>query len=304
MKNAAIITSIKRTVGNNRWRQDISAWMIMLPTLILFAFFVWEPLLKSVRLSFYSTTGFTAKEFVGLKNYVSVFKDPIFLKALGNTFKYIFWSLLIGFLVPIIMAILLNEVVFFKSLFRVGMYFPNVVPGVATVMMWSLIMTPGSSGILNAFLGLFGIGAQKWLENPSWTIPLIVITMTWKGAGSTALIYLARLQGINQEHYEAAAIDGAGVWYRTIYITIPGLFSTCRTLLILQIISVFQVLYEPMVMTGGGPNNASISLMQLNYRYAFTDMKIAQATALGVIIAGILIVLTCFYNFINRNADD
>jgi multiple sugar transport system permease protein len=304
MKSVLNVSTVRRKVFSNKYRSDLSGWAIMLPSLILFAFFVWIPLMESVRLSFYSTKGFTATEFIGFENYMKVFKDPIFLKALGNTFKYIFWSLLIGFLVPIIMAILLNEVSYFKSLFRVGMYFPNVVPGVATVMMWTLIMSPGNNGILNAFLGIFGISPQVWLENPNWTIPLIVITMTWKGAGSTALIYLARLQGINQDHYEAASIDGAGIWHRIIYITIPGLFSTCKTLLILQIISVFQVLYEPMVMTGGGPNNASISLMQLNYRYAFIDMKISQATAVGVIIAIILVTLTCLYNLLNRNSEE
>lgn len=294
---------MKKAIKNN-WRRDLSSWAIMLPSLMLFAFFIWEPLIKSINLSFYSSKGFTQDKFVGFQNYIDVFKDPVFMKALGNTFIYIFWSLLIGFLVPIIMAILLNEVVYFKALFRVGMYFPNVVPGIATVMMWSLIMTPGKSGILNAFLANFGVGPQRWLENPSWTIPLIVMTMTWKGAGATALIYLARLQGINQDHYEAAAIDGAGVWHRIIYITIPGLFTTCKTLLILQVIAVFQVLYEPMVMTGGGPNNASISLMQLNYKYAFQDIKISKATALGVIIAIILVTLTCIYNLLNRDADD
>ncbi|WP_139903255.1 carbohydrate ABC transporter permease [Clostridium thermarum] len=304
MKSALNTSTVRRKIISNKYRSHMSGWAIMLPSLILFAFYVWIPLMESVRLSFYSTKGFTVTEFIGFENYIKVFKDPVFLKALGNTFKYIFWSLLIGFMVPIIMAILLNEVTYFKSLFRVGMYFPNVVPGVATVMMWTLIMSPGNGGILNSILGLFGISPQVWLENPSWTIPLIVVTMTWKSAGSTALVYLARLQGINQDHYEAASIDGAGIWHRIIYITIPGLFSTCRTLLILQIIAVFQVLYEPMVMTGGGPNNASISLMQLNYRYAFIDMKISQATAVGVIIAIILVVLTCIYNFLNRNSEE
>lgn len=293
-----------RKLNKNMWRRDISGWVIMIPSLVLFAFFVWVPLIQSVKLSFFNTRGFTPTEFVGLKNYIAVVHDPVFMKALSNTFVYIFWSLAVGFLVPIIMAILLNEVVYFKSLFRVGMYFPNVVPGVATIMMWALIMTPGNTGILNTFIGKLGIAPQKWLENPSWTILLIVITMTWKSAGSTALVYLARLQGINQDHYEAAAMDGAGIWQRIFFITIPGLFSTCKTLFILQIIAVFQVLYEPMVMTGGGPNNASISLMQLNYRYAFQDMKIAQATALGVIIAIILVSLTCVYNFINRNSEE
>lgn len=284
-------------------KKNISGWLIMAPTLILFAFFVWEPLLASVRLSLYSAKGMRTIEFVGLKNYIDVLHHPDFLPAVKNTFSYTIWSLLIGFLVPIVLAIIINEMVQAKGLFRVGIYFPNIVPGLATVMMWAFIFRPGKTGVLNIILGSLGVDPQVWLSNPKLTIPLIVLTMTWKGAGATALIYLAALQGINPELYEAAIIDGAGIWKRIVHITIPNLRNLIRSLLILQVISVFQILYEPLVMTNGGPNNASISIMQLVFKYAFEKFDYPKAAAVSVIISLFLITLTAVYNKFNKEQD-
>lgn len=281
-------------------RKNISGWLIMLPTLILFAFFVWEPLLESIRLSLYSAKGMKLIDFVGLQNYIDVFKNPDFLPAVRNTFLYTIWSLIIGFIVPIVMAILINEMIYAKSFFRMAAYFPNIVPGLATVLMWGFIFKSGNTGVLNIILGAFGIEPQVWLSNPKLTIPLIVITMTWKAAGATALIYLAALQGINQELYEAAIIDGAGIWQRIRHVTLPNLRNLIRTLLILQIISVFQILYEPLVMTNGGPNNASISIMQLVFRFAFEKYDYPKASAVSVIICIFLITLTVIYNKFNK----
>jgi multiple sugar transport system permease protein len=281
-------------------KKNISGWIIMAPTLLLFVFFIWEPLLESIRLSLYSAHGTRLVKFVGFKNYLSVFHHPDFLPAIKNTFSYTLWSLIIGFLAPIILAIIINEMVHAKSLFRVGTYFPNVVPGLATVLMWGFILRPGSTGVLNIFLSKIGIAPMQWLSNPKLTIPLIVITMTWKGAGATALIYLASLQGINLELYEAAIIDGASIWHRVRYVTLPGLRNLISTLFILQIISVFQILYEPLVMTNGGPNDASISIMQLVFKYAFEKFEYPKAAAVSVIISIFLITLTAVYNKINK----
>lgn len=284
-------------------RKNLSGWLVMLPALILFAFFVWVPLLESIRLSLYSARGMTSVAFVGLKNYIDVFHHPDFLPAIRNTFQYTFFSIIIGFFIPIIMAILMNELVHAKSLFRVGTYFPNIVPGLATVLMWGFILKPGQTGVLNIILGHLGVAPQIWLSNPKITIPLIVFTMTWKGAGATALIYLAALQGVNPELYEAAIIDGAGIWKRVVHVTLPNLHNLVRTLFILQIISVFQILYEPLVMTNGGPNDASISIMQLVYKYAFEQFDYPKAAAVSVIISVFLIVLTAIYNKISKEKD-
>ncbi|AFK85783.1 MULTISPECIES: carbohydrate ABC transporter permease [Thermoanaerobacterium] len=288
---------------SNKLKRNISGWLIMIPSLFLFGFFVWGPLLESIYLSFYSSNGMRIEKFVGLSNYMSVLEYPDFKAALINTFTYTLWSLVIGFLVPIIMAIILNEVIHLKGFFRVATYLPNVIPGLAIAMMWTFIFRPSNSGLLNIILKIFGIGPQMWLSNPKWTIPLIVFTMTWRGAGATALIYLAGLQGIDSELYEAAAIDGANIWKRLINITIPNIYNLARTLLVLQILSVFQVLYEPLVMTNGGPNNASLSLMQLVYRYAFEKFDYPKAASVSVVIGVLLIIITALYNLIIKEKD-
>lgn len=281
-------------------KKNISGWIIMAPTLLLFIFFIWGPLIQSIRLSLYSSQGMRIVKFVGFQNYIDVFHHPDFMPAIKNTFSYTLWSLVIGFFAPIILAIIINEMVHAKSLFRVGTYFPNIVPGLATVLMWGFILRPGSTGVLNIILSKFGVEPMVWLSNPKLTIPLIVITMTWKGAGATALIYLASLQGINLELYEAATIDGASIWHRVRYVTIPSLRNLISTLFILQVISVFQILYEPLVMTNGGPNDASISIMQLVFKYAFEKFDYPKAAAVSVIISIFLITLTAVYNKVNK----
>lgn len=285
------------------WKKNISGWLLMLPSIIFFGFFIWEPIFSSIRISLYSAQGVNLIDFVGFSNYVKVFNHPDFLPALKNTFSYTFWSLIIGFLVPIILAIFINEIRRGKGLFKVGIYLPNIVPGMAMVLMFSFIFKPGPNGILNILLSKLGLPPSAWLTNPALTKPLIIVALTWKGAGSTALLYIAGLQGIDPELYEAAIIDGAGIWKRIRYITLPCIYNLARTLLILQIISVFQILYEPLVMTNGGPNNASISIMQLMYRFAFEKYDYPKASAVAVIICIILSILTVAYNKLNKKKD-
>jgi multiple sugar transport system permease protein len=284
-------------------KKNLSGWLLMLPPLVLFAFFVWIPLFQSVWLSLYRAHGMRLVNFVGLQNYVSVFRHPDFLPALRNTFSYTLWSLVIGFMVPIVLAVIINEIRLGKSFIKTSVYIPNVVPGLAMVLLWGFIFRPGNTGILNILLDKFSITPQPWLTNPRWTIPLIVITLTWKGAGATALLYIAGLQGIDQQLYDAAIIDGAGIFKRIRYITIPCIYNLARILLILQIIAVFQILYEPLVMTNSGPNNASISLMHLVFKFAFERFDYPRAASVSVIISIILIILTALYFKISKRQD-
>jgi len=284
-------------------KRNISGWLLLLPPLILFSFFVWVPLLESVRLSMYEANGMSLIRFVGFQNYIDVFQHPDFLPALKNTFTYTIWSLIIGFFIPIILAIIINEIRAGKSFVKMSVYLPNVVPGMAMVFLWAFIFRPGETGILNILLDKIGVGPQPWLTHPAWTIPLIVLVLTWKGAGATTLLYIAGLQGVDSELYEAAIIDGAGIFKRLRYITIPSIFNLARVLLILQVIAVFQILYEPLVMTNGGPNNASISIMQLVFKFAFERFDYPKAAAVSVIISVILVILTALYFKINKRKD-
>lgn len=296
-------TIARRAARRARAAREFGAWLVMLPGLVLFIFFLWEPLIEAVRLSLYEAKGMTLMRFVGLQNYLDVMRGPDFWPSVINTFKYLFWSLIIGFLLPVALALGIHESARGKGFYRTAVYLPNIVPGLATVFLWRFLYRSDASGGLNMLLSFLGIAPQGWLNSPARVIPMIVISMTWKGAGSTALLYLAGLQGISPELYEAAIIDGANVRQRVRYITLPQLYNLMRTLLILQVISVFQVLYEPLVMTNGGPNNASISMMQLVYRYAFDKFDYSKASAVSVIVAIALISLTLVYNKVNREQD-
>jgi len=295
----------KRIQSSGMRAESFKAWLIMLPGLLLFAFFVWEPLLESIRMSLYKTENVELVKFVGLKNFISVIGKTNFQDALLNTIAYTVWSLLIGFAMPIVLAMIIGETVRGKGFFRTAAYLPNMLPGLAVIILWSAFFSGEKSGVLNILISKLGIGTQTYLTKAELVKPIIICVATWKGAGATALIYMAAMAGVNPELYEAAAIDGATVWQRVVHILLPSIRKLAGTLLILQIISVFQIMYEPMVLTKGGPDNASLSLMQLMWQYAFGgSMDYGKASAVAVIVTLILLVLTVIYSYFNNKESD
>jgi len=291
MKRA--LKALRRTIKRN-----LGGWAIMLPSLFLFAFFVWVPLLQNVRLSFFDVVNYqTIGDFIWFENYKEIFADAMFLRALWNTMQYIFWSLALGFLVPIILAIVLNELVHLKGFFRTALNIPNFIPGIAATAIWIYFFRSEQNGVLNS---MFGGDAVRWFYEPSWSaIPLIVLTMTWKGAGATMLIYLAALQTIDPTYYEACRIEGANAWQRIRYVTIPTILDNVKTLLILQVIAVFQVFYEPLMLTKQNPY--SYSLLQILYKTAIQDMEVSKGAAMGVVVSLMLFALTAVYLRITRS---
>ena len=303
MKKKSKNNSTSSFGSNAKLLSDVGAWMLMLPSLLLFAFFVWVPLLETVRMSFYEVNGTTLVKFVGLENYRKLFIQPSFSIAWGNTVKYTICSLIVGLAVPVIIAALITEMTHFRGFFRLAAYYPNVIPGIAAVMIYSIFFTSGDSGVLNILLSKIGVGPVAFLNDRTWVIFWIVVAMTWKAAGSTALVYMSSIAGISPDLYEAATIDGASPLRRFFSITMPTILKTGKTMLILQILAVFQILYEPMMMTNGGPNNASISIMQLVYKLAFEQLKMSQAAALSVEVCIILIILTAVYYIVANSGE-
>lgn len=281
-------------------KQDILSWLILLPGIILFAFFVWAPLIENIRLSVYSLKGFKIVKFVGLDNYIAVLNHPDFVAAFKNTFLYIGWSLIIGFFAPIIVAILICETTRLKGFFKAAAYFPSMIPGLAVTLIGSFFFAGGDNGVLNILFGKIGLSPQSWLSHGMWTIPIITILCTWRGFGGTSLIYMAAISGINPELYEAAAIDGAGILRRIIHIIMPSLKTIAKSMLLLQVIAVFQILYEPLILTNGGPNNASISVMLLVYNYAFGKYDFSKAAALSVMMSIVLILISVLYTKVTK----
>lgn len=286
----------KKRISRLTWiRKDVRAWMFLVPLVLVFYLFVWRPTFMGGYWSFFRMKGYKATEFIGLQNYIQVIKDTQFWPTMANTLQYVFWSLLLGYLPPLIVAIMVNEMVHFKSGIRVLIYLPKVIPAVAVMLMWYFMYYPDATGLLNSLLACFGIKPYGWLNDPNFVILYIVIEMTWKTLGGTMLMYFAALQGVSRELYEAATLDGAGILQRIRYVTVPQISGLLLLTFVGQIISVFQVLEQPMTMTGGGPNGASISIGYQLYKYGFVSGRAGHAMALGVIIFVILLVMTVFY---------
>lgn len=288
----------------NRFKNQALMWVLLLPTTFAIIMFKIYPMASGVVLSFFHTRGFEASSFCGFDNYRAVLTDTLFLKTVANSFVYVFYSLIVGFLPPLIIALMLDEVVHFKQGFKFISYLPALAPGLAVSMLWTSIYNPAPGGLLNMLLSNFGLPAQQWLGNPIITILLIVVSMTWSGYGATMLLYLSALQSVNRDLYEAALIDGAGIWRRLFKITLPKIAPTTLLLVVRQIIGVFQIMDQPLVMTDGGPNNASMSINLASYKMAFSYMQVDRSLALGVVAFLILLVITLMYFKLDKKLAD
>ncbi len=284
--------------------RNLSGWLLILPSIFLFIMLVWRPIGIGIWYSFYKLQGFTRVEFVGLKNFMDVLTDTNFIQTLWNTVGYVFWSLVIGFPLPFICAVMLNEMIHMQGYFKITTYLPVIIPSIATCLIWKMVYMDGNGGLLNMFRYYLGLEPMNWLSNKNLAIPLIVISMSWNGFGSTLIMYLATLQGINQELYEAARLDGAGFFRRIIHVLFPYMRGLLLLMLIRQIIGVFNVTEQPLTMTGGGPNGASMSLGLTNYYYAFKYGQYDKSLALGVITFCLLLVLTFIYFGLDKRVDE
>ena len=296
-------TITRRKGVGNFLKKNMVGWIMLLPTVLFAYFIVWRPTIMGFYSSLFKMQGSVRVDFVGLRNYIEIITDTNFLKVLVNTFEYTIYSLLIGFLPPLVIAILLNEVRKGQYFFRVGMYIPVVLPGIAVYMLWSYMYMPGEAGLLNTILGTFGVDPYVWLQDSRFAIIWIIITMTWSGMGGTILMYFAALQGINPELYEAASIDGAKMRHKLRFIMLPEVYPIALLLFVKQIIGVFQVMEQPLTMTGGGPNGATESMALLAYKYAFEYFKFDKGMATGAITFVILIFMTIFYTRLEKKVN-
>ena len=285
-------------------KRNMSGWLLILPSIILFVMIVWRPIVIGIAYSFFKLQGFTPVEWVGFDNYRNVLSDTNFIRTLKNTVGYVLWSLVIGFPLPFICAVMLNELKHFQGYFKITTYLPVIVPSIATSLIWKMVYMDGSGGLLNMLMYFFGISPINWLTNKVLVIPLIIISMSWHGFGSTMIVYLASLQSVNQELYEAARLDGAGLFGRIRYVLFPHMRGIMLLSAIRQIIAVFNVTEQPLTMTGGGPNGASMSIGLTNYFYAFKYGQYDKSLALGVITFALLISLTFIYFRLDKKTGD
>ncbi|MER7336108.1 MULTISPECIES: sugar ABC transporter permease [unclassified Micromonospora] len=276
-----------------------AAALFLLPTLLVFGLFAWWPIARSVQLSMQFTNLVDPATWVGLDNYANLFADPLLWTTVRNTVWFVVLALLFGYPIPLVMAVVISEVRRLGGLFRVLVYLPVVVPPVVAVLMWKWFYDT-EFGLFNQILAAVGIGPMPWLQSTATAMPSLVLEATWAHAGSTVLIYLAALSSVQTELYEAAEIDGASIWRRLWHVTLPQLRSVLLIMLLLQIIGTFQVFTEPFVLTDGGPEDSTLTVLLLIYRYAFINGDFGMATALSVLLAAALALLSAVYLRLTR----
>jgi multiple sugar transport system permease protein len=261
------------------------------PWLLGFLLFTAGPMLASLYLSFCKYDLHTLT-WVGTKNYeVLLSRDPLFWKSLGNTAIYVLFSVPIGLTGSLLIALLLNQKVKGMATFRTLFYLPSLVPAVASALVWAWVFHP-DAGLLNYGLSFLGIEGPAWLLDPQTALASLIIMSLWGIGGGRMIIFLAGLQGISDELYEAASLDGARGWASFRHITLPMLSPTIFFNLVLGIIGSFQVFTSAYVMTGGGPNNATLMYVLYLYNNAFRFFKLGKASAMAWILFVILLVFT------------
>jgi multiple sugar transport system permease protein len=277
----------------------LSAVIFALPLVLTFLYFSWGPIVRGLVLAFQKNNLVAPAEWVGWSNFSYVLTDPQLPQATINTLYFALLALVFGFPVPLFLAVFISELRKTGWLYNVISYLPAVVPPVVAILLWKYFYDPGS-GVFNAILHWFGLGPYAWLNSPHLAMPAIVLEATWAGAGATSIIYLAALTGVRTELYEAAELDGAGIWRRVWHVTIPQIRGIILIMMLLQLIGTFQVFTEPFLFTGGGPDNATTTILLLIYRYAFINGDFGAATALSVLLALVLCVLSVVYHFLTR----
>ena len=303
-KRKEIFGEMKKSKFDGLIKRNIAGWALILPTVLVFIVFVWRPIIIGVFYSFFDLNGFVPVKFVWFDNYIRVLSDTNFLKTLWNTVQYVLWSLVLGLPLPFVAAVMLNEIRHGKQYFKITAYLPCVLPGMAVYLLWTMIYGESSAGLINSVLNLFGIGNMRFLSNSTYVIPCIILMMTWQAFGSTMVMYLATLQSVDTSLYEAARIDGANFWQRIRAVLFPHCRGIILLLAVRQIIGVFAITEQPMVMTGGGPNGASLSLGLTNYYYAFKYGQMQNSLALGVVSFIFLVGLTVVYFKLDKKINE
>ncbi|REK75644.1 carbohydrate ABC transporter permease [Paenibacillus paeoniae] len=288
-----------QTQRPGKYKRYMWGFIFLLPAIVIFTLFLWLPIFKGVLNSFYNVDFVKGDTFIGFDNYKTIFGDRYVMTAVRNTLYYMGLALVIGFWVPIVFALAISEMRRFQGFARVAAYLPYVVPFVVLYGVWRWLYDP--VGPINSVLKAIGIGQINFMVDRAWSMASIVIMETWQSFGSAMLIYLAAILAVPRDWYEAAEIDGAGIWQRIRYITLPAIRNQILLLLMLQLIATSQGFQTQYAMLDGGPNNATLTYALLIVRYAFVRQDYGVASALGVLMFfGLSILAIIQYRINNR----
>ena len=285
-------------------KSRISPYLYLIPSLIFLVTFTYYPIFSSIYISLHEWNLFTPQPyFVGFDNYVAMFEDPLFWRVVRNTLVYVAGTIPITMALALILAILLNERLgWLRNVYRVTAFYPTMIPMAAAAMLWVWLLNPGI-GLINHYLSLLGVPRIEWLYNMQWALPAIMLTAVWKNFGYFMLIYLAGLQNLPGELYESASLEGAGFFQKVRFITLPLLAPTSVFVIVVGIITSFNVFDLVHLMTQGGPGNRTNVMVYYIYQNAFRFYDYGMGSALTVVfVAAILVVILFIMRFLERRA--
>ncbi len=290
-------TPAKRYSFSGLLRRDWREWLTFLlfvgPNLGLFVVFTYYPLIRNVLLSFQDYNSFTDEgEFIGLTNFVDVFTDSQTSVILRNTLVFTVAVVGIILIVGLLVALLLNQKLLFRNGVRSLIFSPTVLAGSAVAVVWIYIFDP-RNGLILQLAKPFALNPPRWLYDPATAMLSLIIVYVWKNLGYAAVIYIAGLQAIPGDLYEAARVDGANGWDRFRHVTIPGLSPVTFFLAVTSVLNSFQAFDLIRVMTGGGPVNTTNVLIYRLYELGFgTNASIGRASVIGLVLFAIMLVVT------------
>ncbi len=274
-----------------------AAYFFLFPAIASIFVFFFLPVIAAFIISFtdfdiYALGDPSNARFIGLKNYVRIFEDPLFWKALKNTFFFVISAGPLSVAVSLIAAIVLNsKLVKFKAIFRLTYFIPVVTTLIAVAIVWRFIYNP-RAGLLNYFLSFLGVPNIDWLGDTTFAMPAIVLMAVWKNFGYNMIIFIAGLQNIPEHLYEAAHLEGASEFQQFRYITLPMLAPTTIFISLITMIGFFQLFAEPYIMTQGGPLNSTLSIVQYMYQEGFRWWNMGYSAALAFVLFAIILIGT------------
>ena len=277
--------------------RSLAAWVFVAPALSVIGLFFVLPVIAGLGLSFtdfdlYALADLRNLRFAGLDNYVHVLTLPLFWTALGNTLEFVVLGVPLSIGLSLGCAVLLQSpLARFKPFFRTVLFAPVVTTLVAVAVIWRYLLHV-RYGLVNSGLGVLGIGPVDWLGDPHWAMPAIVVFAVWKSFGANMIIFIAALQAIPDELYEAARMDGARRWPQFRFITLPMLGPTLLMVSVLTMAGYFQLFAEPYVMTQGGPLQSTVSVLYLMYEEGFRWWNLGQASAVAFVLFVLMVGVT------------
>jgi multiple sugar transport system permease protein len=283
-------------------QRSATGYLFMIGAIVCFALFSWYPMVREVIMSFQRTNFAGETTWIGLENYRHIIADPSFWAAWRATGLFALLALVFGYIVPFATAIVLNELRHFRGYFRLLVYLPVMIPPAAAAFLWKWFYTPDNSGLFNAVLHALHLPTSQWLQSPHVAMLCLVLFSTWSNMGAAVLVYLASLQGIPGELYDAAEIDGAGIFRRIWHVTVPQTRLILSLMLMLQIVATMQVFLEPYILTGG--QSGTTTVVYLIYQYAFSFNNYGSGAALGIMLLVVLMGFAGAYLWLARRAEE